>query len=250
MILLLSPSKTQNFDPLSVKLKTSQPVFKHEVHKLVQNLRQLNQSELAELMSISSNLAELNYNRFQSFQEEFTNQNAKPALFAFEGDVYTDIDAYNYNAKELDFANQTIRILSGLYGILQPLDLMQPYRLEMKTKLKTKSSKNLYDFWNTKLTEHLNSEKPNHIINLSSEEYFKAIQPQKINAPILNITFKEKKNNDYKIIAIYAKKARGTMANYIIKNQITNPEKIKDFNLDRYTFNLQLSTPSEMVFTR
>lgn len=250
MIVLLSPSKTQNFDPIINPLKTSLPTFAQETHQLVQNLKKLSQADLQKLMSISSNLAELNYIRFQSFQENFTDQNSKPALFAFEGDVYTDIEVNHYNQEQLKFANQTIRILSGLYGILRPLDLIQPYRLEMKTKLQTEKAKDLYTFWNTKLADALNQENPDYIINLASEEYFKAIKPALIKAPIINVTFKENKNGTYKIIAIYAKKARGTMANFIVKNQLTNLEQLKNFNLDGYSFNTEFSSPEDLVFTR
>lgn len=250
MIVLLSPSKTQNFEPATIPLKTSEPTFTQEIHQLVQNLRKLSQADLQKLMSISSNLAELNYIRFQSFQENFTNQNSKPALFTFEGDVYTDIEVSTYNQEELKFANQRLRIISGLYGILKPLDLIQPYRLEMKTKLQTEKAKDLYTFWNTKLADTLNQENPDYIINLASEEYFKAIKPTLIKAPIVNVTFKENKNGTYKIIAIYAKKARGTMANFIVKNQLTKLEQLKKFNLDGYSFNEEFSSPQDLVFTR
>jgi cytoplasmic iron level regulating protein YaaA (DUF328/UPF0246 family) len=250
MLVLLSPSKTQNFEPLSQKLKCSLPTYKAEVSQLISSLKDLNQNEIGRLMSISPKLAELNYLRFQNFKSEFNLETAKPALFAFEGDVYTDIEVSQYSDKELDFANNTLRILSGLYGILKPLDLVQPYRLEMKTKLKTNQYKDLYQFWDNKITNTLNQQESDLIINLASEEYFKVIQPKDLKAKLVQVSFKENKAGTYKIVAIYAKKARGTMANFIVKNQITDLEKIKKFNLDRYSFNPSLSSESEVVFTR
>ena len=250
MLVLLSPSKTQNFEPLNQKLKCSLPTYKSEISQLISALKDLNQNEIGQLMSISPRLAELNYLRFQNFKSEFNLETAKPALFAFEGDVYTDIEASQYSDKELDFANTILRILSGLYGILKPLDLIQPYRLEMKTKLKTNQYKDLYQFWDNKITKTLNQQESDLIINLASEEYFKVIQPKDLKAKLVQVSFKENKAGTYKIVAIYAKKARGTMANFIVKNQITDLEKIKKFNLDRYSFNPNLSSESEIVFTR
>ena len=250
MLVLLSPSKTQNFEPLSQKLKCSLPAYKAEILQLIATLQDLNQNEIGRLMSISPKLAELNYLRFQNFKSEFNLETAKPALFAFEGDVYTDIEVSQYSDKELEFANHTLRILSGLYGILKPLDLIQPYRLEMKTKLKTSQYKDLYQFWDNKITKILNQQESDLIINLASEEYFKVIQPKDLKAKLVQVSFKENKAGTYKIVAIYAKKARGTMANFIVKNQITDLEKIKKFNLDRYSFNPSLSSESEVVFTR
>jgi cytoplasmic iron level regulating protein YaaA (DUF328/UPF0246 family) len=250
MLVLLSPSKTQNFEPLSQKLKCSLPAYKAEILQLIATLQDLNQNEIGRLMSISPKLAELNYLRFRNFKSEFNLATSKPALFAFEGDVYTDIEVSQYSDKELEFANHTLRILSGLYGILKPLDLIQPYRLEMKTKLKTSQYKDLYQFWDNKITKILNQQESDLIINLASEEYFKVIQPKDLKAKLVQVSFKENKAGTYKIVAIYAKKARGTMANFIVKNQITDLEKIKKFNLDRYSFNPSLSSESEVVFTR
>jgi hypothetical protein len=250
MKILLSPSKTQNFEPLDLNNGFTKPTFAQEIQQLVHKLKDSSQADLIKLMSISSNLAELNYSRFQKFQPDFTQENSKPAIFAFKGDVYTDIKATKYSKTQLDFANSTIRILSGLYGILRPLDLIQPYRLEMKTKLKTENNKDLYEFWNTKITDFLNQEESALIVNLASEEYFKVLQPKNLKANLLNISFKENREGKLKIIAIYAKKARGTMANFLVENKIETIDGIKKFNLDNYKFSETESQPNQLVFTR
>jgi cytoplasmic iron level regulating protein YaaA (DUF328/UPF0246 family) len=248
MYILLSPSKTQNFTKASFLLPATQPIFKKEILDLTSDLKKLSKAQIKNLMSISDNLADLNFTRFQTFEPSFTQKNSKPALFAFEGDVYTDIEAQDYSKSQLEFANNHIRILSGLYGLLKPMDLIQPYRLEMKTKLKTAKSKNLYEFWGSKISQQLND--ADYIINLASEEYFKAVDLNTLKAPIINVHFKQKKGSDYKIIPIYAKKARGTMANFIVKNKITKPTKIQEFEEDNYKFASKYSTPTELVFVR
>lgn len=254
MLVLLSPSKTQNFLPIenkNLKISTSLPTFLPEINHLISELKFFTPTQIADLMKISPKLSELNYQRFQTFRADFVTPQAKSALFAFEGDVYTDIALDTYSQKELDFAQKTIRILSGLYGILAPTDLIQPYRLEMKTKLKTQNAKDLYQFWGPKITNYLNKIEPNLIINLASEEYFKVIQPKNLKAELLNITFKQKRpNGQYKIVPIYAKKARGTMANFIIRNQIQTAQKLTEFQEDNYKFSPQDSTSSELVFIR
>jgi cytoplasmic iron level regulating protein YaaA (DUF328/UPF0246 family) len=254
MLVLLSPSKTQNFLPIQnqkINLKPTLPHFLNEISQLIQSLKPLSSAQISELMKISPKLAELNYQRFQTFTADFVTPQAKSALFAFEGDVYTDIAVNTYSQKELDFAQKTIRILSGLYGILAPTDLIQPYRLEMKTKLKTQTAKDLYQFWGPKITDYLNQAEANLIVNLASEEYFKVIQPKNLKADLLNIAFKQKRpNGQYKIVPIYAKKARGTMTNFIVQNQIQTSQQLTEFKEDNYKFSPQDSTNAELVFIR
>ncbi|MCL4147961.1 UNVERIFIED_CONTAM: hypothetical protein GTU68_031395 [Idotea baltica] len=205
-------------------------------------------------MSLSEKLSELNYNRYKSFSLPFNKKNSKQAILAFTGDVYTDIDTDNYREKDFEYAQNHLRIISGLYGLLRPLDLIQPYRLEMKTKLKIGSNKDLYSFWGNKLTKQVSKdlEKQNDkiIINLASNEYFSAINPKEVDSNLITPIFKEKKGSDYKIIAIYAKRARGLMTNYIIKNRIKNITQLKKFDLDNYSFNKSLSNDNDLVFTR
>jgi len=234
MIVLLSPSKTLD---LESKIKTSSasiPEFLDFSKELIKEFKNYSSKDLAKLMKISENLANLNYDRFQNFNK----QKDRQALFTFKGDVYKDIEIENYSQKDLDFAQKTIRILSGLYGILKPLDLIRPYRLEMHLKT---------PYWKNKIYKSLNSKE---IINLASNEYFSAVDTNKVNAKIYQIFFKEKKGDQFKIVAIYAKRARGSMANFIIKNKITKPEELKKFNEKNYKFNKKLSSENEFVFTR
>jgi len=205
-------------------------------------------------MKVSVKIADLNFDRYESWDKTFTTSNAKQTALAFKGDVYTGLDAESFNAKDFKFAQQHLRVLSGLYGLLRPLDLMQPYRLEMGTKLKTGHAKNLYEFWGSTITEGLNTQlkkiKSEILINLASNEYFKSIKPKELNAEIITPAFKEFKNGDYKMIGIYAKKARGMLSRYIIKHQLSNAEDIKTFDEEDYTFNKRLSQGNTWVFTR
>ena len=205
-------------------------------------------------MDVSDKIAELNYERFQQFSTPFSTENARQALFAFKGDVYTGIDIENYNCKELDFAQDHLRILSGLYGLLRPLDLIQPYRLEMKTKLKNPRGKDLYTFWGDRLakelTKELESQKQAVLVNLASNEYFKAINKKELKADIITPVFKEHKNGKYSVIAIFAKKARGMMSDFIIKNKIEDPERLKTFKQEGYEFSEPQSKGNELVFIR
>jgi cytoplasmic iron level regulating protein YaaA (DUF328/UPF0246 family) len=245
MLILLSPAKTLDFTyNNSVPNNVSEPEFLSEALELVSVLRNQTATELAKLMSISSKLGELNYQRFQDFSQAV----AKPALYAYKGDVYDGFELDKYNQEKLDFASQHLRIISGLYGILKPLDLIKPYRLEMSTKLINQKGNNLYDFWKKKLTDKLNQEYDNLIINLASQEYSSAVD--KLNKTWINISFKEEHKNEYKVIGIHAKKARGVMANFIIQNFINNPEELKNFNLNNYQFVSNLSSASEYVFVR
>lgn len=254
MLSLLSPAKSLNFD-IDVKgVESSVPAFLNDSKSLISVMQKFSSADLMQLMKISDKLANLNYQRFQDFKTPFTNKNAKPAIFVFDGDVYDAIDAEKYNKKDLDFAQQHLRILSGLYGLLRPLDLMQAYRLEMGTALKNSKGKNLYQFWQEKITNNLNEElskmSEKSLINLASEEYFSAVDANKIKGKIINIIFKEKKGDDYKIVGIFAKKARGLMADFIIKNKIEKSEELKKFNLEKYKFQSKFSDENNWCFCR
>lgn len=249
MLAVISPSKTQNFDPTRVNVFTqTRQIAQSGV--LIAILKQKNQAEIATLMSISAKLATLNYDRFQTFQTPFTLKNAKQALLAFKGDVYTGIDAPSLSQEDLDFAQQHLRMLSGLYGVIRPLDLIAPYRLEMGTKLANAKGKNLYQFWGDKISRVLNEDESEVIINLASNEYFKGIDKTALNAKIINIAFKQLKNDQYKIIGIYAKRARGLMVRFMLKNRLTEPESLKAFKVDGYQFSASLSDELTWVFTR
>jgi len=201
-------------------------------------------------MSLSEKLSKLNFDRFQTFKTPFSLDNAKQALLAFKGDVYNGINASSLSAKDLDFAQKNVRMLSGLYGVLRPLDLIQPYRLEMGTKLGNAQGNNLYDYWGSGISEVLNEDEEKLIVNLASNEYFKAIDKNILKAQILDIVFKEKKNDTYKVIGIYAKRARGLMINYIIRNRLTDAEELKDFSDEGYLYNQELSSDSTWVYVR
>lgn len=248
MLLILSPAKSLDFESKFKSINSSKPIFLNEVEKLVSNLKQLSINSLKDLMSISDNLATLNYQRFQNFNDSTSRQ----AIMAFDGDVYDGIDKKNFDEEDFNFAQQHLLILSGLYGLLRPLDLIKPYRLEMGTDFKKFNffTKNLYQFWNDKITLEINKNPAESLINLASQEYFKAINPLKINKKIIEIIFKEKKAEQYKIIGISAKKARGLMANYIIKNKIIDPQKIKNFSLENYQFSPKFSNENQWVFIR
>jgi cytoplasmic iron level regulating protein YaaA (DUF328/UPF0246 family) len=252
MILVLSPSKSLNYDKQIITDKFTEIDFPEKTEKLVKKLKKFNPKEIGNLMSISAKLSDLNYERFQTFSNDFNNINSKQAIFAFTGDVYRGLDAENFNQEDLDFAQRHVRILSGLYGLIKPLDLTQPYRLEMGTSLEISAKeKNLYAFWKTEITKKLNEElKGDVLINLASNEYFKSIDTKQLKSKILIINFKENKGDKFKIVAIYAKVARGYMANYIVKNKIDSIEHLKGFDYDNYSFNEELSSEWEFVFTR
>lgn len=249
MLVVISPSKTQDFNPSNVAHFTqTRQLIQSQV--LVDVLKVKNQDDIAELMSISEKLAKLNFERLQTFKTPFTLANAKQALLAFKGDVYNGIDAPSLDAQDLEFAQATLRMLSGLYGVVRPLDLIAPYRLEMGTRLATNKGKNLYEFWGDKISKILNQDESEIIINLASNEYFKGIDQKALNAKIINIAFKELKNEQYKVIGIYAKRARGLMVNYMIKNRLTEPESLKAFDIEGYQFKAELPDESTWVFTR
>lgn len=252
MILVLSPSKSLNYDKQNITDKFTHIEFPDKTEKLAKKLKKFSAKEIGDLMSISAKLSDLNFERFQEFSNDFNETNAKQAVLAFTGDVYRGLDAENFNKKELDFAQKHIRILSGLYGLIKPLDLIQPYRLEMGTSLEISAKeKNLYEFWKTDITNKLNKELEGEVlINLASNEYFKSIDTKKLKSKILTINFKEEKGDKFKIIAIYAKVARGYMANYIVKNKIDSLNDLKGFDYDNYSFNEELSSEWEYIFTR
>ncbi len=254
MIIILSPAKSLNFKIDSPTNKYSQPIFIDEAQKLIKELRKYSPSNITELMKISSGLGELNYLRFQKWDVEHTQENSKQAIFAFNGEVYNGLKANTLSTDSLLFAQKHIRILSGLYGIINPLDLIQPYRLEMGTKLMVNDKKNLYSFWDDKINITLNQElkvqNSECLINLASNEYSKAAKLEKITSRIITPIFKENKGEEYKVITVYAKKARGLMSRFIVDNKIDNPEDIKHFEVEGYHYDSNLSSENNWVFTR
>lgn len=254
MLMIISPAKTLDFENPSPTSGFTAPEFLEQSKELVTILQRKTSLDLVELMKISMKLADLNVQRFHDWHLPFTPENAKQALYAFRGDVYTGLDADTLDGDGIAFAQSHLRILSGLYGLLKPLDLMQPYRLEMSTKLANERGNNLYDFWGSLITEYLqqaiDAQGDNVLINLASNEYAKAVKFKELNAEVITPLFKEKRGNAYKIISFSAKKARGLMSRYIIDNRLTDPEAIKDFDLDNYRFNPKLSEGNDWVFTR
>lgn len=252
MKLVLSPAKSLDFESKLPTTKTSEGQFLSDSERINKLLKKKSAKSLSKLMSISDDLAQLNYQRNQEWQLPFTKDNARPAVYAFNGDVYRGLDVYTLDTKNIDKLQDTVRILSGLYGVLKPLDLIQPYRLEMGTKLSIGKNKNLYEFWKKKVTKALNEELEDNelFLNLASNEYFKAIDSKTLKVPVIEIDFKELKNGDYKTIGIYAKQARGLMARYIIDTNAKTLEDIKGFNLENYRFHEQLSKENRLVFTR
>ena len=249
MLAIISPSKTQDFSQCDIDI-FSQTRQIESSNELVGILKNKSKSQIAKLMSISEKLSELNFDRFQNFQLPFTLKNAKQAILAFKGDVYNGINAPELSHEDLEFAQGKVRMLSGLYGVIRPLDLIQPYRLEMGTKLSNAKGGDLYDYWGSDISSVLNEDEPDLIVNLASNEYSKAIDKKTLNADILDIVFKEKKGDNYKVIGIYAKRARGLMVNYIIRNRLDKPEELKDFTDEGYRFDKGLSNDSSWVFLR
>ena len=254
MLLLVSPAKDLDFEPLTLQLPLTQPDMLAQSQQLADICKTLTPADLSSLMHISDKLAGLNAARFAQWQLPFTEQNAKAALFAFNGDVYQGLDATSLSSADIRYAQQHLRILSGLYGVLRPLDLMQPYRLEMGTKLANDNGKDLYAFWQSSITERLNQQlaelSADVVVNLASQEYFKAVKVKQLNARIITPVFKDFKNGQYKIISFFAKKARGLMARYIIQQRITELSQLKDFDLAGYQFSSEQSSATELVFLR
>ena len=253
MIVLISPAKSLNEAPVDYH-DHSTPRMLEESQVLIDVLKKKSANSLKKLMGVSDKIAELNAERFRQFETPFTPDNAKPAIFTFSGDVYLGLQAGTFSEEELNFAQHHLRILSGLYGLLKPMDLMQPYRLEMGLPLKNRRKKNLYEFWDTKITELLNQDleenKDNIVLNLDSQEYFRSIKPGALKGRIVTVNFKENRNGQYKIISFNAKKARGTMARQIILNRLNDPGQLKSLEIDGYLYNDSMSNATEMLFTK
>jgi uncharacterized protein len=264
VIVLLSPAKSLNYAPVAEQaphlagLAHTLPHFVQQPPKLVAAARKLSVKKLSALMDISDDLAKLNVERFKAWQPEYTSQNAKQAVLAFDGDVYTGLQAATLIVDDLNWAQTHLGMLSGLYGVLRPLDLMQPYRLEMGSALITKTGKtehkNLYGFWGTEITEHLNERldetQSDVVVNLASQEYFKSVKTDALKARVIECVFEDEKNGKFKVISFFAKQARGLMARYIILNRITTPAKLKKFNLAGYAYAADASTENRLVFQR
>ena len=254
MLAILSPAKTLDFSPAPGRLAHTIPSLLDESRQLVDILRRKSKSQLKALMNISDRLAAVNHDRYQAWTTPFTPDNAKQCLLAFQGDVYQGIPAESYRKADFDFAQKHLRILSGLYGVLKPLDLIQAYRLEMGTPLKTNRGRDLYAFWGQLVTEELNSalaaQRGRHLINLASNEYFRSVSPQHLDARVITPVFRDLKNGKYKVISFFAKKARGLMADYIIRHRIKRPEDLCQFREAGYEFNADLSDEHTLTFTR
>ncbi len=254
MLIVLSPAKSLDYKtPVKVKT-TTLPEFISESAKLIADLKKLAPHEVAHLMGLSDQLAILNVGRYRDWSKKFTEENSKPAIYAFDGDVYDGFDVASLNAKSVDFAQDHIRILSGLYGALRPLDLMQPYRLEMGTSFKNPRGKDLYAFWGERVTDSLkkilDKQKKPVLLNLASEEYFKVLQAKNLVCPVIAPVFQDAKDGKYKIISFYAKRARGLMARYVVEGRIEDPSDLRGFNLDGYRYAASESTPDKPVFRR
>ncbi len=254
MLTIISPAKKLDYSQPAETQAFTQPLLLEHSEQLIKDLQQLSPEEVCSLMGLSDKLGALNYERFQEWQTPFSIDNAKQAVLAFKGDVYQGLDADNMNADELNWAQDNLRILSGLYGLLRPLDLMQPYRLEMGTKFANQRGANLYQFWGEIITDQLNKLFPasakSVLLNLASNEYFKSVQSKNINAEIITPVFMDQKGDKYKIISFFAKRARGLMSAFIIKNKITDAEQLKTFNVDGYSFNSAMSDGNKWVFCR
>ncbi|TKF22989.1 peroxide stress protein YaaA [Vibrio genomosp. F6] len=254
MLIVVSPAKTLDYESPLVTERFTQPEFIEHSAELIEECRKLTPTDISTLMKVSDKIAGLNVARFEQWREAFTLDNSRQAILAFKGDVYTGLDAQTLNDGDFDYAQSHLRMLSGLYGLLKPLDLMQPYRLEMGTRLANARGTNLYQFWGDLITDKLNqaleAQGDNVLINLASNEYFKAVKPKKLNGDVITPVFKDCKNGQYKVISFYAKKARGLMARYIIENRIESVEELVKFDVAGYYFVEQESNAKELVFKR
>lgn len=252
MKIVISPAKSLDFETELPTKKHTESIFLKESNTVHKVLKKLKPKKLSELMSISDKLADLNWERNQEWKIPFTEENSRPAIYAFNGDVYTGLDAYTLPISKIEELQGKLRILSGLYGLLKPLDLMQPYRLEMGTKLPIGKNKNLYEFWKAKITKSLNSElkKDELFINLASNEYFEAVDVKALKVPVITPEFKDYKDGKLKIISFFAKKARGMMVRYIIDTNAETIDDLKGFDYDGYKFDANLSKGNTLVFTR
>ena len=255
MLIIISPAKKLDFESLPQTDDFSLPDCLEDSSELIDVLKEYSVTQLEKLMHLSSKLAQLNYDRYHEWSLPFNPKNAKQALLTFKGDVYAGMNVESFSDEELNFTQHHLRILSGLYGLLRPLDLMQPYRLEMGTRLANKRGKNLYEFWGSRITDLLNQQlkeiNSETLVNLASNEYFKSVKPKAVNGTIITPVFKEKRDDgSYKIIGIYAKKARGMMSAYILKNKLIDSEQIKDFKESGYCYNAEFSSATDWVFVR
>lgn len=254
MLILISPAKTLDYQSPLATTRYTQPELLEYSQQLIGEARQLSAPQIGKLMGISDKLADLNATRFHDWHPEFTPKNARQAILAFKGDVYTGLQAETFGEADFDFAQQHLRMLSGLYGVLRPLDLMQPYRLEMGIKLENAKGKDLYQFWGETITDTLNqalkAQGDDVVINLASDEYFRSVKTKRLQGQIIKPVFLDEKNGQFKVISFYAKKARGLMSRYIIENRLSQPEQLARFDSDGYFFDADASDKGEMVFKR
>ncbi|MEP4486292.1 MAG: peroxide stress protein YaaA [Halioglobus sp.] len=254
MLTVISPAKTLDYETPPTTRRTTQPQYLDKAARLVNDAREMSPDDIRKLMGVSQNIAELNHARFMNWGQPFTLDNAKQAILAFKGDVYTGLEADTLSDEQLRFAQQHLRILSGLYGLLRPLDLMQPYRLEMGLKFKNEGGKNLYEFWGGDITTALNAQlkksRSNVLVNLASNEYFKSVHATTLNADVITPVFRDLKNGKYKIISFFAKKARGQMARFIVEEGLTDVAGLRRFKTGGYRYSKVNSSAKEMVFTR
>lgn len=254
MLAIISPAKKLKFETRDTSLPSSEPGFLKETDQLISVARKLTRADLRAMMKISDNLADLNYQRFQDFKKNPDITQTKQAVMAFAGDTYTGLDAETFDKEDLAFAQKHLRILSGLYGLLKPLDEIQPYRLEMGRKLKTKRGETLYAFWGDLIARSIDQQLKSHkhpvVINLASNEYFKAAGPKTLQSDIINPIFKENKSGQYKIIGLFAKRARGAMARFMIENRLSDPQDLKGFTKGGYRYKADMSEGNNWVFTR
>jgi cytoplasmic iron level regulating protein YaaA (DUF328/UPF0246 family) len=254
MLIVISPAKTLDYATPPQTSQFTQPEMLDDAQLLIDRAAQLSALDIAELMKVSIKIADLNFERFRAWQQPFTPDNAKQALLAFKGDVYTGLGATDFSAQDLAFAQTHLRILSGLYGLLRPLDLMQPYRLEMGRSLSNPRGRNLYEFWGDRITEAINRELARAaepvLLNLASIEYFKAVRPKKLAGRLITPHFKEFNNGSYKVVGVHAKKARGMLSRFIIKNRLTDVDDLKSFSDMGYRFHPELSNDSDWIFSR
>ncbi len=253
MLMVISPAKTLDYESPLATERYTQPDFLDDACELVDQLKELEPHQISNLMSISDKLGQLNAERFQNWHTPFTLENARQAVLAFKGDVYTGLDAESFSEQDFEFAQNHLRMLSGLYGVLKPLDLMQPYRLEMGTRFENKRGKDLYEFWGSKITEEINrllAADDGVLVNLASNEYFKSVKKKELDGRLVTPQFKDWKNGQYKMISFYAKKARGLMCRYAIQNRITQANDLKGFNLEGYYFSEDQSDNNNWVFLR
>jgi cytoplasmic iron level regulating protein YaaA (DUF328/UPF0246 family) len=254
LIACLSPAKNLNFERTATAPPPTLPQHLQESTVLIERLREMSNQEIKSLMGLSDRLAELNVQRYSDWKPRFDGKTASPSLIAFDGDVYKGLDVETLDQEDLAFAQEHVRILSGLHGVLRPLDLIRPYRLEMGTRLEVAGSANLYEFWGDRITEDLNNaleeQGSDVLVNLASQEYFKSVKPRQLRARVIQPVFKDKKNGKYSVFFVYAKRARGMMTRFIVKNRVARPEDLKGFDLGGYAYNEELSSDTEWVFTR